>query len=85
MTVNRAVAVGFADGPAEGPAILDALGADPRLDRYQPLHAARADLRHRAGDPDGAVAAYAEAIALSDNNAERAALERRRRTAAGAV
>jgi RNA polymerase sigma-70 factor (ECF subfamily) len=80
VTINRAVAVGFADGPAAGLAILDALEADPRLDRYQPLHAARAELRRRAGDAAGAEAAYAEALALTSNAAERAALERRRRT-----
>jgi RNA polymerase sigma-70 factor (ECF subfamily) len=80
VTINRAVAVGFADGPAAGLAILDALESDPRLDRYQPLHAARAELRRRAGDADGAEAAYAEALALTCNAAERAALERRRRT-----
>ena len=47
-----------------------------RLERYLPL---RAELRHRAGDPEGADAAYAAAIALSGNAAEREALERRRR------
>jgi RNA polymerase sigma-70 factor (ECF subfamily) len=79
VTINRAVAVGFADGADAGLAILDALESDARLDRYQPLHAARAELRRRAGDEPGAEAAYAEALALTSNPAERAALERRRR------
>jgi RNA polymerase sigma-70 factor, ECF subfamily len=79
VTINRAVAVGFADGPAAGLAILDALGADARLERYQPLHAALAELRARAGDASGADAAYERALALTENDAERAALERRRR------
>jgi RNA polymerase sigma-70 factor (ECF subfamily) len=78
VTINRAVAVGFAEGPEAGLAILDALAPDPRLDRYQPLHAVRADLLRRAGDTAGAEQAYAAAIALSGNPAERAALERRR-------
>jgi RNA polymerase sigma-70 factor (ECF subfamily) len=78
VTINRAVAVGFAEGPEAGLAILDALAPDPRLDRYQPLHAVRADLLRRAGDAAGAGRAYAAAIALSGNPAERAALERRR-------
>jgi RNA polymerase sigma-70 factor, ECF subfamily len=78
VTINRAVAVGFADGPEAGLAILDALESDARLDRYQPLHAARAELRRRAGDAAGADAAYERALALTDNAAERAALERRR-------
>jgi RNA polymerase sigma-70 factor (ECF subfamily) len=78
VTINRAVAVAFAEDAAAGLAVLDALQADPRLDRYQPLHAARAELLRRAGDHDGADAAYATAIALAPSEAERAALERRR-------
>ncbi len=85
VQINRAVAVGFAEGPATGLAILAGLGADARLERYQPLAAARAELLRRTGDLAAADAAYAEAIALSDNSAERAALERRRRTAAAAA
>ena len=57
---------------------LDGVADDTRLARYQPLHAARAELLSRAGDLSGADAAYAEAIALTANEAERAALERRR-------
>jgi RNA polymerase sigma-70 factor, ECF subfamily len=78
VTINRAIAVGFADGPRAGLAVLDALGADARLERYQPLHAARAELLRRAVDAAGADAAYAAAIALEANPAQRAALERRR-------
>ena len=44
VAVNRAVAVGFADGPRAGLALLDAAAQDERLARYQPLHAARAEL-----------------------------------------
>jgi RNA polymerase sigma-70 factor (ECF subfamily) len=79
VAVNRAVAVSFADGPRAGLAVLDALAGDARLERYQPLHATRADLLRRAGDGAGADAAYAAAIALTANPAERAALEHRRR------
>ncbi len=82
VTVNRAVALGFAEGPEAGLALLDDAAADDRLDRYLPLHAARADLLRRAGDAAGADAAYAAAIALTGNAAERVALERRRREAA---
>jgi RNA polymerase sigma-70 factor (ECF subfamily) len=77
VTINRAVAVAHADEPAAGLAILDAVADDPRLERYLPLHAARADLLRRAGDP-AADAAYARAIELSANAAERAALQARR-------
>jgi RNA polymerase sigma-70 factor (ECF subfamily) len=77
VTVNRAVAVGFARGPEAGLALLDGLD----LPRYQPLAAARAELLRRAGDVAGADAAYVRAIELSGNAAERAALEQRRSTA----
>jgi len=79
VEINRAVAVGMADGPRAGLAILDALRADdPRLASYQPLYAAKADLLRRAGERKAAVAAYTRAIALSTNAVERAELERRR-------
>jgi RNA polymerase sigma-70 factor (ECF subfamily) len=78
VAINRAVAVAFADGWDAGLALLEALDADGRLARYLPLHAARAELLWRAGDPTRADAAYGRAIALASNGHERAALERRR-------
>jgi RNA polymerase sigma-70 factor (ECF subfamily) len=77
VTINRAVALALADGPHVGLAVLDGLDVDERLDRYQPLHAARAELLARAGDTDGAAEAYRRAIALTGNAAERRALEAR--------
>jgi RNA polymerase sigma-70 factor (ECF subfamily) len=68
----------MAHGPQAGLQLLDALGADRRMDAYQPFHAARADLLRRAGDAPAAAAAYARAIELSANAVERAELERRR-------
>jgi RNA polymerase sigma-70 factor (ECF subfamily) len=78
VEVNRAVAVGLADGPHAGLAILEVAAADPRLERYQPLHAARAELLRHVGDAAGADAAYERAIALTSNEAQRAALQRLR-------
>jgi RNA polymerase sigma-70 factor (ECF subfamily) len=80
IEVNRAVAVGMADGPRAGLAVLAGAeaGADRRLQAYQPFHAARAELLRQAGDRDGAAAAYERAIALSANDVERTELERRR-------
>ena len=46
VTINRAVAVGFAEGPAAGSALLDAVEG---LERYQSFHAARAELLRRWG------------------------------------
>jgi RNA polymerase sigma-70 factor, ECF subfamily len=75
VEVNRAVAVGMADGPRAGLALLEAVEG---LEGYQPLHAARADLLRRAGDLAAADAAYARAIELSANAVEREELARRR-------
>ncbi len=77
VELNRAVAVGLAAGPAEGLELLEPLLGDPALERYQPLHAAHADLLRRAGDAAGAAGAYERAIALTANAVERAELERR--------
>jgi RNA polymerase sigma-70 factor (ECF subfamily) len=77
VELNRAVAVGLADGPATGLALLEPLLGDPALASYQPLHAAQAELLSRAGDATAAARAYERAIALSANAVERAELERR--------
>jgi RNA polymerase sigma-70 factor, ECF subfamily len=77
VELNRAVAVGLASGPAAGLELLEPLLADPVLERYQPLHAAHAELLSRAGDAEDAARAYERAIALSANAVERAELERR--------
>jgi RNA polymerase sigma-70 factor (ECF subfamily) len=77
VELNRAVAVGLADGPAAGLALLEPLLADSTLERYQPLHAAHAELLSRVGDAAGAARAYERAIALTANAVERAELERR--------
>ena len=68
---------GSRTGPQAGLELLEPLLADPALERYQPLHAAHADLLRRAGDRQGAARAYERAIALTANAVERAELERR--------
>ncbi|HET8619570.1 MAG TPA: RNA polymerase sigma factor [Acidimicrobiales bacterium] len=77
VEVNRAVAVGFADGPAAGLALVRPLLEDPTVSGYAPLHAAHADLLRRTGDTAGAAAAYRLAIDHTANAVERAELERR--------
>jgi RNA polymerase sigma-70 factor (ECF subfamily) len=77
VAINRAVAVAQADGPEAGLAVLAPLEGDRRLARYQPLHVARAELLRRVGDTAGARAAHRQALALTSNARERAALERR--------
>jgi RNA polymerase sigma-70 factor, ECF subfamily len=77
LEVNRAMAVGFATGAPAGLELLDPLLSDSRLQAYQPLHAAHAELLRRNDDVAGAAAAYRRAIDLSANAVERAELERR--------
>ncbi|RXZ47246.1 RNA polymerase sigma factor [Agromyces fucosus] len=77
VRLNRAIALGFAEGPAEALAELDELAADPRLARYPYLAAARADALQRLGRVTEARLAYEEAQILTDNAAEQAFLQRR--------
>ncbi|MCA2214977.1 RNA polymerase sigma factor [Jidongwangia harbinensis] len=69
--LNRAVAVGEADGPRAGLAALAAL--DPALPRYA---AAEAYLHERDGDPVTAARRYADAARAASNLAERDHLTR---------
>jgi RNA polymerase sigma-70 factor (ECF subfamily) len=76
VRLNRAVAVGEADGPLAGLAALDGLDAT-ELPGHR-LPAARAELLTRAGRPAEAAVAYDEAIERCANEAERAHLEERK-------
>jgi len=71
VRLNRAVAVGEADGPQAGLAALD--GVDPALPRYT---AVTAYLRERAGDLEQAAALYAAAARSAASAAERDHLTR---------
>jgi RNA polymerase sigma-70 factor (ECF subfamily) len=77
VEVNRAVAVGRAESPAAGLAVLEPVLAAGTLDGYAPLHAAHADLLERAGDVAAARAAWTRAAQHSDNAVARSALELR--------
>jgi len=77
VALNRAAAIGFADGPAAGLRALDALAAEPRLATYRYLAAARADFLRRLGRSAEARAAYQEALLLTENAVERAFLAER--------
>ena len=74
VELNRAVAVAMANGAADG---LDLIEQIQGLGGYHLLHAARADLLRRLGRTDEAAAAYAQALELVTNPAERDFLERR--------
>ncbi len=71
VALNRAVAVGLAQGPAAGLAALDQLSDEPILAAYSYLAAARADFLVRLGRTDEARLAYEEAAMLSENAVER--------------
>jgi RNA polymerase sigma-70 factor (ECF subfamily) len=77
VTLNRAVAVAMAEGPASGLRILDELAERGELDDYHLLHSARADLLRRLDRADEAATAYARALELATNPVERRFLERR--------
>lgn len=77
VALNRAVAVGFASGPAEGLAALEPLTAEPQLAGYGYLPAARADFLRRLGRLGEARDAYTEALVLTQNTVERRFLLRR--------
>ncbi|TFV87006.1 DUF6596 domain-containing protein [Blastococcus sp. CT_GayMR16] len=71
VALNRAVAVGFARGAAEGLAALDGLSAEPQLAGYGYLPAARGSFLRRLGRTAEAREAYAEALLLTENAVER--------------
>ena len=77
VDLNRAVALGQVMGPEVGLAAVDALAADPAMTEYRFFHATRADYLRRLGRWGESAAAYARAIELGPNRAERAFLERR--------
>jgi RNA polymerase sigma-70 factor, ECF subfamily len=74
VELNRAAAVGEAQGPEAGLAILDRLTG---LEDYTYLHSTRAELLRRLGRSGEAHDAYRRAIALARDDAERRLFERR--------
>ncbi|KQW45853.1 RNA polymerase subunit sigma-24 [Pelomonas sp. Root662] len=74
IALNRAVAVSFASGPAAALPLLDALAAEPQLQRYPFLAGARADVLERLGRVGEARDAYLHAAELTGNEVQRALL-----------
>jgi predicted RNA polymerase sigma factor len=81
VELNRAVAVGMAEGPAAGLAIADRLRDEGALEAYHLLPAVRGDLLAKLGRTDQARAEFARAAAMARNSREREVLSAR---AAGA-
>jgi RNA polymerase sigma-70 factor (ECF subfamily) len=75
VSLNRAVAVGMAEGPAAGLELL--AGLDDALGDYHLLPAARADLLRRLARWKEAAAEYRQALALAPTAPERRVFARR--------
>jgi len=76
IDLNLAVAIGLADGPADGLAALDRID-DPALRDYHLLPAARAEFLRRLGRAPEAAVEYRRALRLVDNPREQAFLAAR--------
>ncbi|NJP95850.1 RNA polymerase sigma factor [Nonomuraea sp. FMUSA5-5] len=71
VELNRAVAVGMADGPAAGLALADTLLTERTLRHYAHLPAVRGDLLAKLGRPEEAAAEFRRAAELTRNDRER--------------
>ena len=76
----RAVAVSFADGPAAGPKLVDALGNEPSLKAYHLLPSVRGDLLLKRGRMSEARPEFEHAASLTRNSRERELLLGRARS-----
>jgi RNA polymerase sigma factor (sigma-70 family) len=79
IELNRAVALGMLMGPAAGLEIVDALARDGALKNYYLLPAVRGDLLAKLGRGEEARAEFRRAAAMTQNEKERAVMERRAR------
>ncbi|WGU40597.1 RNA polymerase sigma factor [Phenylobacterium sp. NIBR 498073] len=77
VELNRAIAVGMAQGPAAGLALVERLAGEPALAAYHLLPSVRGDLLLKLGRRDEARAAFEAALALAENRRERDLLRRR--------
>jgi len=77
IELNRAVAVGMAEGAGAALTIVDRLTQEPALKRYYLLFSVRGDLLQRLGRMEEARANFLAAARLTANRRERDLLERR--------
>src|SRR5262249_41743909 len=80
IALNRAVAVGMANGAAAGLELVDALKNDPALRGYHLLPSVRGDLLKKLGRLDEARAEFAQAASITRNVRERDLLLQRARS-----
>jgi RNA polymerase sigma-70 factor, ECF subfamily len=74
VELNRAVAVGMAEGPAAGLEIVDALRSEKALESYHLLPSVRGDLLFKLGRRDEARREFERAASLTRNARERTLL-----------
>jgi RNA polymerase sigma factor (sigma-70 family) len=79
VELNRAVAVGMAEGPAAGLALVDGLATEPALKAYHLLPSVRGDLLVKLGRRDEARSEFERAASLTRNARERELLRQRAR------
>ncbi|WP_027535829.1 RNA polymerase sigma factor [Bradyrhizobium sp. WSM3983] len=77
IELNRAVAVGMAEGPQAGLDVLDEIAGAPALAAYHHLPAVRGDFLQKLGRLAEARQAFEAAAHLATNGRERALMERR--------
>ena len=82
IELNRAVAVGMAEGPAAGLAIADRLVGEPAIKSYHLLESVRGDLLYKLKRFEEAKTAFETAAARAGNQRERSLLQRRAAEAA---
>ena len=85
IELNRAVAVGMAEGPQAALSIVERLGDEPALKAYHLLGSVRGDLLYKLGRFEEARAAFKAAAELAGNRRERELLKRRAAEAADAT
>ncbi len=75
VLVNRAVAVGFAQGPRSGLALLDSVAG--RVDHWHLYWSTLAELQRRCGDVEPSRVSFERALTCEMNDSDRAFLQRR--------
>jgi RNA polymerase sigma factor (sigma-70 family) len=85
IELNRAVAVGMAEGPQAALEIVDRLAHEPALKKYHLLGSVRGDLLQKLGRHGEARAAFEAAAELAGNRREQDLLRRRANAAASAA
>jgi RNA polymerase sigma factor (sigma-70 family) len=85
IELNRAVAVGMAEGPQAALSIVDALAGEPALKNYHLLPSVRGDLLQKLGRHGEARVAFEAAAELAGNKREQELMRRRAAEAANAA